>query len=373
MSKFLGGDSVNHDDRRGLIGELNEELKQSLSSFEPVRNRIGSVTCIFNEHTPGYRAAQTIEELGRLGNPPLVFQEDAGLMGSSGVARSVDTSLGPLIDAKTGSLDVKGSCVGSLNYTEQVSEASSMRGSFVFSVDARNRLIKEAEGLSAVKLGGDFFDRSLRGRFTGDFLCSSSLDDIVSEEVGRLRDFSFIMELREKVALLQIISCTAGLLNGDMDTLQKLGINDHQASLLLGLFDGFSETKPLDIATVYGSAHRGFYHLVKGALPQARRQRVMDPEIYTNRSAYGVMHVFGGDEREVAALSVLEDMLELPLRESTFLNTLPKLGKAECNMFTSKMARALAREAGGARQALDSLNMEEVIKKMERDGIILRV
>jgi hypothetical protein len=43
MSKFLGGDSVNHDDRRGLIGELNEELKQSLSSFEPVRNRIGSV------------------------------------------------------------------------------------------------------------------------------------------------------------------------------------------------------------------------------------------------------------------------------------------------------------------------------------------
>ena len=97
-------------------------------------------------------------KLGRLGNPPLVFQEDAGLMGSSGVARSVDTSLGPLIDAKTGCLDVKGSCVGSLNYTEQVSEASSMRGSFVFSVDARNRLIKEAEGLSAVKLDGDFFD-----------------------------------------------------------------------------------------------------------------------------------------------------------------------------------------------------------------------
>lgn len=357
MSIFLGGNNLGEKEATELAGEIDLELSRATANFKPHKGKVDAFHVVLNEHTPGMRAGRTIAKLVELGTPTVVFQEDANINGGSTISRRTLFSL----QSFSKPLDED-------NYSRQVSRALGSRGVVVFPVDARHELISRMEAIVQRTIDADFFNPS--ERFSLESLTEISKEELLGRELETLQQFSFVMGMRDKSAVLQMLTFLTGVLNKDPELLVLMGLTEEVTE---EVFRKVSGKQALTIGTVYGSAHLGIPVLLRNAVGRkiVKTHQLNRSALYLARNRYADHYLKGPDDEESnASRSVVEDFF-FTLKYPGYINNFRVLPVADDRAF-AKVAAEYCKEEG-PKQALDNISLEKATRIALNKGLLIRV
>ncbi len=229
------------------------------------------------------------------------------------------------------------------------------------------------EAIVQCDINADFFNTS--ERFNLESLTNMTKEELMARELETLNKFSFVMGIRDKSAVLQMLTFLAGVLNYDPELLGLMGLEEETAKRVLQKTskkvrnEGFIEA-----GSVYGSAHMGIPVLLKSSLGKQKvkthRLHKLDP--YLARDAYADYYLQNREDvKELAARSLIEDFFFISTHPS-YVDHLRVLPTASDNTFI-KLAKEYCRGAGGPTQALERITVEEATKIALDRGLLIKV
>jgi hypothetical protein len=352
-----------------LTNELDYDLSRAAANIRPFLGQITSFDAVFNAHEPG-EAGRTTLRLLEAGPPNVVFIENCMLEDGCGVAEILDYSLNIVTNQEPQQTFHS----SAQSYSGLITTALASKNSLVFPVDARRHLFKEIEAIASEEIGEDFL--SFGRRFTPSALDNRGVDALVALEVDRLLKHAFMIEVRDKTAILQMLSFVTGLLNHDDGLLLLSGVKDEQVGALVKYIG--DQAGKISLGSVYGFNHIGIPSLVRKYFPNPRIHQLTHKPIMLNRRRYGRIYVDEPDAindqdrlNEIAARSVVEDIFFMAAHYPELFGSIVCVSDSTRKI--AKIAKNTCDYADGALNLIDNLDPEQASRLLEKEGILFKL